>query len=61
MNPATHHDVAAEEGRERYHRLAETLLASDNPTTAIAHLIGDHEARLDALAHAVGHLEAQRA
>ena len=33
----------------RYEALAKALLASDNPTKAIASLIGDHEARIDGL------------
>lgn len=37
------------EPKLRYEALAKALLASDNPTKAIASLIGDHEARLDGL------------
>lgn len=56
-NEQTHHDEAVAEGRLRYHKLAEALLSSDNPTKAIAEMIGDHEGRLDAIAHTVRHLE----
>jgi hypothetical protein len=43
----------------RYDKLAEELLASDNPVKAIAHLIGDHEGRLDALADRLAAVEAR--
>lgn len=41
----------------RYHHLARVLLESPDPQTAIAHLLGDHEARLDILGAKVEHLE----
>jgi hypothetical protein len=43
---------------ERYDRLARTLLESPDPVTALAHLIGDHEGRLDALVRRLDHVEA---
>lgn len=43
---------------DRYHHLAETLLASDDPVTAIAHELGDHAGRLEALARRIDHVEA---
>lgn len=49
------------EGRadgERYDRLAELLLSSAQPVKAIAHLLGDHEGRLDALVRRLDHVEA---
>lgn len=42
----------------RYDALAGVLLASDNPVKAIAHLLGDHEARLDIAIARITHLEA---
>lgn len=42
----------------RYDALAAALLASDNPVKAIAHLLGDHEARLDIAIGRIAHLEA---
>ena len=44
---------------ERYHHLARTLLDAPDPVVAIAHLIGDHEGRLDAVVARVVHLEAE--
>lgn len=44
--------------KERYDKLAETLMAAPKPVKAIAHVVGDHEGRLDALAARLAHLEA---
>lgn len=46
---------------ERYDRLARTLLESPEPVSAIAHLLGDHEGRLDALVRRLDHVEAAQA
>lgn len=45
----------------RYDRLAAELLAAPDPVTAIAHLLGDHEARLDGAMERIKHLEARLA
>lgn len=51
----------AEKPKERYDKLAKTLLSAPKPVKAIAHLIGDHEGRLDALVRRLDHVEAQLA
>lgn len=43
----------------RYTALAETLLATADPVAAIAHLLGDHEARLDGAFERITHLESK--
>lgn len=45
----------------RYERLADALLGADDPSFALAHLLVDHEARLDALGARLRHLEAAEA
>lgn len=45
----------------RYDRLAAELLAAPDPVTAIAHLLGDHEARLNGAMERIKHLEARLA
>lgn len=41
----------------RWEQFADALLASDNPTKAIAHELADQHARLDALVRRVDHLD----
>ena len=44
---------------QRYQALAKALLEAPDPVVAIAHELGDHAGRLDALAGQIRHLEAQ--
>ena len=41
----------------RYEKLAAELMSAPDPLRAIASLIGDHEARLDAAIERIHHLE----
>jgi hypothetical protein len=43
----------------RYARLAEELIGTKDPMFALAHLVVDHEARIDGLVGRVAHLEAR--
>lgn len=47
---------AALEGK-RYDALGQQLLAAPDPFYAMAHLVGDHEARLDALVSRIARIE----